>query len=78
MPWNLPTGKASTNAGPISGCDDVLTVRLAMVGSELRQKLVVGNAGGRVEAGHLLNLRADRERDIACQRNLAGEAGQVT
>src|ERR1035441_8684049 len=34
--------------------DDVLAVRLAVVGGELRQKLVVGDAGGSVEAGYLL------------------------
>jgi len=49
--------------------DDVLAVWLPVVGGELRQKLVVGDAGGGVEAGHLLDLGADRERDIARQRN---------
>src|SRR5450631_1975188 len=45
--------------------NDELAVRLAVVGGELGQKLVVGNAGGSVEAGHLLDLGADRERDVA-------------
>ena len=49
--------------------DDVLAVRLAVVGGELRQKLVVGDACGGVEPCLLLDLRTDRERDIACQRN---------
>jgi len=49
--------------------DDVLAVRFAVVGSELRQELVVGDAGRGVEAGHLLDLRADRERDVARQPN---------
>jgi hypothetical protein len=40
-----------------------------MVGSELCQNLVVGDPGGRVEAGLLLGLRADCERDVARQRN---------
>jgi hypothetical protein len=55
------------------GCDDVLDVRLTVVGGELRQKLVVGDAGGGVEAGLLLDLGADRERDVARQ----GEPLQV-
>jgi hypothetical protein len=33
------------------GRDDVLAVRLAVVGSELRQELVVGDTGRRVETG---------------------------
>jgi len=55
MPWNLPTGRASTNV---------------VVGRELRQKLVIGDAGRGVEAGHLLDLGADRECDVARQRNV--------
>jgi hypothetical protein len=35
--------------------DDVLAVRLAVVGGELGQKLVVGDAGRRVETGHFLD-----------------------
>jgi hypothetical protein len=46
-----------------------LSVRLAAVGGELRQKLVVGDAGGCVEFGLLLDFGADRERDVARQRN---------
>jgi hypothetical protein len=52
------------------GRDDVLTVRLAVIGREFRQEFVVGNAGGRVEAGHLLDLGPDRKRDVARQRNI--------
>ena len=48
--------------------DDVLAIRLAVVGGELRQKLVVGDAGRSVEAGHFLDLRTDRERHVPCQR----------
>jgi hypothetical protein len=50
--------------------DDVLAVRLAMVGGELRQKPVVGNAGRGVEAGLLFDLGSNRERDVASQRNV--------
>ena len=77
MPWNLPTGSALDERRPHLGRDDVLAVRLAVVGGELRQKLVVGDAGGCVEAGHLLDLGADRERDVARQRNPLQVLGHV-
>ena len=57
--------------------DDELAVRLAVVGGELRQELVVGDAGGGVEAGHFLDLRADRERDVARQRDALQVFGDV-
>ena len=69
MPWNLPTGNASKGR-PHLRRDDVLAVRLAVFGGELRQKFVVGDAGGGVEACHLLNPSADRERDVPGQRNI--------
>jgi hypothetical protein len=59
------------------GRDDVLPVRFAVIGGELRQKFVVGDAGGGVEAGHLLDLGADRERDVAGQRNVLEVFGDV-
>ncbi len=49
--------------------DHVLAIRLAVVRSELCQKLVVGDAGGRIQAGLNFDLRANRERDVARQRN---------
>ena len=49
--------------------DDVLAVRLAVVGRELRQKLVVGDAGGSVEVSLLFDLGADRQSDVARKRN---------
>ena len=57
--------------------DDVLAVRLAVVGGELRQKLVVGDAGRSVEAGYLLDLRTDRQRDVPRQRNALQIFGHV-
>jgi hypothetical protein len=48
-----------------------------VVGGELRQKLVVGDAGGGVEARNLLDLRADGERDVARQRNVLEIFGYV-
>ena len=59
------------------GRDDVLAVGLAVVGSELRQELVVTYAGGCVEAGHLLDLGPDRERDVPGQRNVLEVFGDV-
>lgn len=47
---------------PHLGHDDMLAVWPAVVRSELRQKLVVGDAGGSVETGHFLYLRTDRQR----------------
>jgi hypothetical protein len=54
------------------GRGDVLAVGLAVVGNELRQELVVTYAGGCVEAGHLLDLGPDRERDIARRSWISG------
>ena len=42
--------------------DDILAVRLAVVGGEFREKFVVGYAGGGVEPGLLLDLGADLHR----------------
>jgi hypothetical protein len=41
------------------GRDGVLAIRLAMIGGELSQKLVVRDAGGRIQAGDVLDLGAD-------------------
>src|SRR5829696_9715970 len=51
MPWNLPTGSASTKGGPHLGRDDEQAIGLALVGGELRQELVVRHAGGGGQAG---------------------------
>ena len=57
--------------------DDVLAVRLAVVRSELCQKLVVGDAGGGVEPGLLLDLGTDRQRNVPRQRNALQIFGHV-
>jgi hypothetical protein len=44
-------------------------VRLAMVGGELSEELGLAYAGRCVETGLFLDLCADRQRDVACQRN---------
>src|SRR3977135_162194 len=77
MPLNLPTGSVSTNVSPILGRIAVVAIRLAVIGGKLRQKLVVGYAGGCVEAGHLLDLGADRVRDVARQWNFLQVFGDV-
>ena len=41
-----------------------------MIRGELRQKLVVGDAGGGVKTGNLLDLGPDRQRDVARQWNV--------
>jgi len=48
-----------------------------VVGSELGQKLVVGDAGGGVETGLVLDPGADRERDVPRQRNPLQVFGDV-
>jgi hypothetical protein len=50
---------------------------LAAVGGELGQKLVVGDASRSVEAGHLLDLGTDRQRDVPGQRNALQIFGYV-
>jgi hypothetical protein len=70
-------GQSLDERRPHLGRDDVLTVRLAMVGGELRKELVVTYAGGCVETGHLFYLGADRERDVARQRNVLEVFGDV-
>ena len=62
-------GQGFNKRRPRFRCDDILAVRFAMIRRELCQKLVVGDAGGRVEAGLLFDLGADGERDVARQRN---------
>jgi hypothetical protein len=54
-----------------------LAVRLAVVRGELGQKLVVRDAGRGIEPGHLFDLRPDRERDVARQRNILEVFGDV-
>src|SRR6202012_3356219 len=76
MPWNLPTGRASTNAGPISGVMTYWPFGLRW-GCKLRQGLVVGDAGGSVEPRDLLDLGADRDRDVPRQRDVLQVLGNV-
>ena len=59
------------------GRDDVLAIRLAVIGGELSQKLVVRDAGGRIQAGDVLDLGADGQRDVACERNPLQVFGDV-
>ena len=51
MPWNFPTGRVSTKPGPISGVMTKRPIRLALVGGELGEELVVGDAGRGGQAG---------------------------
>src|SRR5713101_3977195 len=48
--------------------DHVLAVGFAIIRCQLGQELVVGDASGSVEAGLLLDLRADRESRCALSR----------
>jgi hypothetical protein len=48
-----------------------------MVGGELRQKLVVGDARRSVETSLLLDLGADRQGDVPRQRNILQVLGYV-
>lgn len=57
--------------------DDVLAVWLAMIGSELCQELVVGDAGRSVEARYLLDFRTDRQRDVPRQWNALQIFGHI-
>jgi hypothetical protein len=62
-------GQAFNKRRPRFRRDDKLAVWLPVIGCELRQKFVVGDAGGGVEAGHLLDLGSDSERYVARQRD---------
>src|SRR5882757_2485860 len=61
--------QAFDECAPHLRCDDVLAIRLAVVGSELRQKFVIGDAGGGVEVGFLFDLGTDCDRYVARKRN---------
>jgi hypothetical protein len=57
--------------------DDVLAVRLAVIGGKLRQELVVGDPCRGVEAGLSLDLLADPQRDVPRKRNALQVLGDV-
>ena len=73
MPWNLPTGRASTKAGPILRRDDEQPVRLAVVGGQLGQELVVGDPGRGGQRRLGLDAGPDALRDLG----RGGDALQV-
>jgi hypothetical protein len=63
-----PTGRDSTNTGPFAGEMVYLAIRLAMIAGELRQKLVVRDAGRRIQGGDVLEEIACRPRSAALRR----------
>ena len=52
-------------------------VRLAVIGGEFREELVVGDSGRSVETGLDLDLLTDPKRDIPGQRNALQVFGNV-
>ena len=70
-------GKLLDKAGTHLRSDHELAVRFAVVGGELRQELIVADASGRVEPSHHLDLLADPQRDVACERNVLKVFGHV-
>src|ERR1700753_3601553 len=58
-------------------CEDILTVRLAIIRCKLRQEFVVRNSGRSVKTGDFFDPGADRQRDVARQRNVLEIFGDV-
>lgn len=57
--------------------DDVLPVRFAMIGGELRQELVIGNARRGVQACFSFDLLSDPQRDVSGQQNALQIFGDI-